>query len=515
MSAPDYPRQTDLNPFRERELTVTAEVKRPFSVSQYPDNYSTSIPRKYQIAPSRFASVARLAARTSWTNRLTYSEALDNAAWTKTSLTITADAAIAPDGRLSMDLLTEVAAAAQHKVAQAATPTAAAHVLSAFAVTNGRGFLRLGFVDSAAATFYAYFNLANHRAAAVSAGVTTSVFLMPDGTFRYSAYFTPAAGAGTMAANLSADGVEANISYLGDITKGIYLWGLQFSPVGAFTATSNWGSGSYPYVPTTSVVRTVSSPDVDREDPLAYLTVEGPYTVLHQFACTYPRVFNRIPLDQVTDSSQDLTRPVPSISNGGSVQVAPPQYFFWNPSGSIFYLYILFPAGASTCLYANGVFSSALQTSTSVNSGANTRVTTVAPHGVVGTETICATEGALRFWRFLTGAYTVVDAFNIDLLGVLYGANTTQFGIFQRAFTPGTAPCRTQKTRRFYLAGVTPGITTDADISPGGSLIADSALIAAAIANATGYQNYTTVPKSAYSGPMAEQTLVAINLGDL
>jgi len=78
---------------------------------------------------------------------------------------------------------------------------------------------------------------------------------MPDGSYRYSAFFTPAAGAGTIKLNVASDG--ATISYAGDVTKGIFAWGLQFSPANGWLATTPAG---YPYVSTTSTTRTILAP---------------------------------------------------------------------------------------------------------------------------------------------------------------------------------------------------------------------------------------------------------------
>ena len=47
----------------------------------------------------------RLIYNTSTTNLLTYSEEFDNAAWTKSSATVTADDTTAPDGTTTADLI--------------------------------------------------------------------------------------------------------------------------------------------------------------------------------------------------------------------------------------------------------------------------------------------------------------------------------------------------------------------------------------------------------------------------
>jgi hypothetical protein len=81
----------------ERELTVIPVPQFPFRNNPTPDTYSRVYERQYQVQPKLF--IPKIANRTAWTNLLTYSEQLDNAAWTKTNLTVTADAGTARTAR--------------------------------------------------------------------------------------------------------------------------------------------------------------------------------------------------------------------------------------------------------------------------------------------------------------------------------------------------------------------------------------------------------------------------------
>lgn len=62
------------------------------------------------------------------TNLLTYSEQFDNAAWTKSNITATANSISSPDGTTTADTLT--ASSANGTILQTATSTSAAHTLS-------------------------------------------------------------------------------------------------------------------------------------------------------------------------------------------------------------------------------------------------------------------------------------------------------------------------------------------------------------------------------------------------
>lgn len=505
MGAPDFPRQFDGNPYREQEIVSAALCTLPFKDAASSDDACRQWSRKFRIAPRRFA--ARIAKRTSWTNKLLYSESLDNAAWTKGDTTITADATTAPDGVGSMDAIFEAATTAQHKISQAATVAATPQVLSAFAAANGRGFCRLGYTDSAVATFYAYFNLSNHTAAALSAGVTADVFLMPDGSYRYRAYFTPAAGAGTMALNLSADGVNANISYAGDVTKGIYAWGLELKA----------GTTAGPYVSTTDATRTVSAPDQDREDPLAYLVFEGDPTIVTSLSQTFRRECIRIPAAQTKSVLVPITRP-----NGSTVGSAAWPSLIAN---SVVFDVALAVSYAPLYAYLNYYFLSGLNTVygpiqnglSSVNSGADTRVTAAA-HGLTGTESFVVRNASISaFTLVVAGQYTVIDANTFDILGHNYAATiNTSFAKFFRAYTSGTGEIDGQEMQTFYLPGVSPGITTAGDIPRPSPLTDDGAMLGAVIAHTSGYVHYNIVSRNQLpNSQLWQQTVRKINFADL
>jgi hypothetical protein len=126
----------------------------PFANAQTPDVYAAQYDRELQIHPvAGYRSLSQY--RTSYTNLLTYSDALNNAAWTKTALTVTDNAQYNPnDGTASASLLTETAVNSEHRNAQPATVTAAAYTLSAFFSITNRPYVRIRFVDSAAGSFW-------------------------------------------------------------------------------------------------------------------------------------------------------------------------------------------------------------------------------------------------------------------------------------------------------------------------------------------------------------------------
>lgn len=279
----------------ERESSVIPKPQFPFAKNPTPDTYSRLYERNYFVEPRLF--LPKIASRTAWTNLLTYSEQLDNAAWTKTNLTATANAATAPDGQTTLDKLLETVTNAEHSVTQAATVTAAPTEVSVFAVGGlTRLWIRLAYIDSAATTFSAFFNIASGYLGTKSAGVTAKIVALGNNQFRCVIQFTPAAGAGTFKANVSTDG--ATISYAGTIANGVYLWGAQVT-----TGTET------PYISTTSATRAISAPDRDKVDPMAYLIDEDDPNIETSASGAVRRVFGRIPNSQTIPGALFVTKP--------------------------------------------------------------------------------------------------------------------------------------------------------------------------------------------------------------
>lgn len=307
MSTPT-PFYSDGLPYPDIETTVLPPPEFPFANNPVPDVYTKAQRRTYDILPRLFTP--RIGNRTTWTNLLTYSEQFDNAAWTKNETTVGANAAVAPDGETTMDSILESAANAEHSVSRALTFTAAASGVSIFAAGGlTRTFIRVKYTDSAAATFYAFFNIASGYVGTVGAGVTASIVALQGGRFRCVCLFTPAAGAGTLTVNISTDG--ATVSYAGNTANGVYLWGAQ-----AVTAAS-----AGPYISTTSATRTVSAPDQEvtinanaqAPDPLAYLVDEDDPMIMASRRGAIGRVFSRIPRQQTVGGSAVVAKPnVPS-----------------------------------------------------------------------------------------------------------------------------------------------------------------------------------------------------------
>jgi hypothetical protein len=191
-------------------------------------------------------------------NLLGWSEAFDNAAWGKTSLTATANAIAAPNGSLSADTLSDGTATSNHYAAQTiSTLSGSTYTASVYAKNNDGTFLILNAANlSGASTFAsAIFNLATGTvatSAALGTGyavVSTSITSVGDGWYRCALVFTAGTTTPTSfcvaMSNAASIGAFGLLSYTGT-NRTIFLWGAQLSD----SASLDPYVGSYGAAPT-------------------------------------------------------------------------------------------------------------------------------------------------------------------------------------------------------------------------------------------------------------------------
>jgi hypothetical protein len=177
------------------------------------------------------------------TNLIIQSQTFETADWSTVSSSIIADSTTAPDGTTTADRIVEIANVSEHTLFTAAgvVATAVNHTETFYLKAGERNwafvFIALGgdhgtFVNLSTGV------LGN----TVGTIVSKSIEALANGWYRIAITKLLTAATWFPAISLATgDGVAREV-YLGDITKGIYVWGAQLE-VGAF-ATS--------YIPTTS-----------------------------------------------------------------------------------------------------------------------------------------------------------------------------------------------------------------------------------------------------------------------
>lgn len=188
-------------------------------------------------------------------NLLGYSEAFDNALWTKSNTTISANttATAAPNGTFTADKLIEDTATTGHLVFTGpAVTNGATYTYSAYLKKGERNFALMALV-TAFPTTAIQIDLVNGT---VSTGTGTPLnafcISVGNGWFRCGFSVASTGTAGQCNIYTSANGLWSNRTYTGDGTSGIYIWGAQLSdsasldtyvnnPVAAPTAAAYYG----------------------------------------------------------------------------------------------------------------------------------------------------------------------------------------------------------------------------------------------------------------------------------
>jgi len=171
-------------------------------------------------------------------NLVLYSQEFENAAWTKQSVTVTANTVVAPDGTTTAETFTNSATTTAFWVYRSIASTPISSSLSVFAKKGTTEFLGLG--SSNAGGGSAVFNL-DTGVVSSTAYVTASIQSVGNGWYRCSIRNDTFAGTYFIISVLESDaGAGAIGSYTGT-GKDLYIWGAQLEQrdtVTAYTPTT-------------------------------------------------------------------------------------------------------------------------------------------------------------------------------------------------------------------------------------------------------------------------------------
>jgi len=161
-------------------------------------------------------------------NLLKWSDDFSNSVWIKSAVTIIQDSVTAPNGTQTADKIVESAIDTFHTVNIGFNAIDNSnYVLSVYLKANERIFTRLAIVRKDGTAIRAWFNLNTGTIGTVESGATAYISDVGNGWYRCSLKFNILSGVTTPSLLISPT-INDNISsYLGDITKSIYIWGAQ------------------------------------------------------------------------------------------------------------------------------------------------------------------------------------------------------------------------------------------------------------------------------------------------
>jgi hypothetical protein len=195
---------------------------------------ATNVPR-FDHNPTTLESLGLLVEEQR-TNLLLRSEEFDNASWTKVRSTISANAIAAPDGTLTADKLVEDSTASNnHFLQQSYISVSGTYTFSVYLKAAERTQAYIGLSDGATALVG---GIADFSAVTMATGgggswtnVSTGITPLANGWYRCRVTATQGAGAIVRPQVFTATG--GTVTYTGDNTSGIFIWGAQLE-AGAF-----------------------------------------------------------------------------------------------------------------------------------------------------------------------------------------------------------------------------------------------------------------------------------------
>ena len=234
-----------------------AQLELGSTVTAYTRNNAGRFPPRFDYDPVTLAPKGILIEEQR-TNLLLQSETFDSATWNKFNVTVTANAAVSPDGASDADALVEDATTGSHICQQfLAYTSGTAYTFSTYVKAGTRTWVQIALPPSAfTASTGGFFNLTGAGSLGAAAGTPTSrtITAVGNGWYRITvtATATATASGNTFIGAGSADGTSSYAGVAG--AEALYLYGAQLE-AGAF-ATS--------YIPTVAsqVTRNVDQYDI-------------------------------------------------------------------------------------------------------------------------------------------------------------------------------------------------------------------------------------------------------------
>jgi hypothetical protein len=198
---------------------------------------------RFDFNPTTRASLGLLMEQQS-TNLVTYSSQFDNAAWTKSNSSVTADTIIAPDGTLTGDKwipTTTGTISTSRLYEQITVSSGTVYTTTVYVKYSGRRWVFMAVNDTSSSIYYCWFDVLN-GVVGTKAGSVTSTSITPVGNNWYRISATYTASVATNYFYISSSDADNSTTVTADGVSGVYVWGAQLEAL-AFPTS---------YIPTTT-----------------------------------------------------------------------------------------------------------------------------------------------------------------------------------------------------------------------------------------------------------------------
>jgi hypothetical protein len=192
------------------------------------------------------------------TNLITYSEDFSNAYWTKTNSSITSNVAISPDGTLNADKLVESTSASEKLIQRVlSVTTSTIYTASVFVKYAGREWIR--FTDAQSSNRIHFNTLTGAFGTITGTIIDYNSIAFSNGWYKLSITTTSVATAYALRVSLAE--ADNDVSYTGNGTSGVYIWGAQFEQ----------GSYATSYIPTQGAISTKVAESCSQTPPVGVI----------------------------------------------------------------------------------------------------------------------------------------------------------------------------------------------------------------------------------------------------